>query len=115
MLELPTTGPLDWNSTLPSASLGDSQERVRDSAREFESLLIGQIMRTMREASGGWLNSADDQAGNSMAEFAEQQMARVLCAAGGFGLAALVEQGLTRSGQARTLSEALPTKSRSPG
>lgn len=99
MTATPTTGPLDWNSPIAPVADGASPGKIRESARQFEALLIGQIMRSMCESSGGWLGSGEDGSGASMTEFAEQQMAQVLSANGGFGLATLIEQGVSRGGQ----------------
>lgn len=100
-------GPLDWNSSATPDARGDSPGKIRESARQFEALMIGQIMRMVHESSGGWLGTGEDQAGASMAEFAEQQMAQVLSANGGFGLASLIEQGLSRRVSAQTTHEAV--------
>ncbi|MDX2151318.1 MAG: hypothetical protein SFV54_11335 [Bryobacteraceae bacterium] len=71
-------------------------QAVKKAADQFEALLIGQLIKSMREAGGGggWLGSGEDQAGASMVEFAEQQFAQVLAARGGLGLGSLVVQGL---------------------
>jgi Rod binding domain-containing protein len=69
-------------------------EKVREAAAEFEALLIGQMLRGMRESgSGGWLGSGSGES-ESLMEMAEQQLARVLAARGGLGLATLVTDGL---------------------
>ncbi|HBY61331.1 MAG TPA: hypothetical protein DEH78_16035 [Solibacterales bacterium] len=71
-------------------------QAVKKAAGQFEALLIGQLIKSMREAGGGagWLGSGEDQAGSSMVDFAEQQFAQVLAARGGLGLGSLVMQGL---------------------
>lgn len=71
----------------------------RGAAEQFEALLIGQLLRAARESpgSGGWFGAGEDRSGESMAEFAEQQVALLLSRSGGLGLARLIEQGLTRS------------------
>ncbi len=100
----------------PAGSSGpNNRGQLTESARQFEALLIGQIMRSMRESAGGWLGSGEDQAGSSMAEFAEQQMAQLLSASGGFGLASLIEQGLVRSPQPQTLQDAASARSAASG
>lgn len=66
-----------------------------ESAQQFESLLIEQMLRSMRETEGeGWMGSSS-QAGGSLMEFAEQEMSRVIAAGGGFGLAKMVRESLT--------------------
>lgn len=96
MIETPTVGTLAVDRPTISPVGRDNPGKILESARQFEALLIGQIMRGMRESAGGWLGSGEDQAGASIAEFAEQQMAQVLSAGGGFGLASLIAQGLVQ-------------------
>lgn len=71
----------------------DSPEKIRDAAHQFESLLIGQLMRQVREAAS---LEGGDQASAAIMEMAEQQFAQVLSAAGGLGLANLIVRGLDR-------------------
>ncbi len=73
----------------------DSPEKVRDAAQQFEALLVAQILRSVRESSGGWLGGGDS-ASASATEFAEQHLATVLSKAGGLGLADLIAAGLNR-------------------
>ena len=84
--------PLPADSTVPPVE----SRKAREVAQEFESLLIAQLLRSFREDGGGcgWLGTGADQAGVTMAEFAEQAIARSLSAQGGLGLAALIESGL---------------------
>jgi flagellar protein FlgJ len=90
--------PLDWNRAELGVKPGDGPEAIRAAAREFEGLLLGQMLRMMRECGGdgGWLGTSDDDAGMAMGELAEQQLAQLLSAQGGIGLANLVEDGLRR-------------------
>ena len=81
----------------------DTPEAVREVAREFEALLIAQLLKSMR-GTGGWLGSGSE-AGGLMVEVAEQQLARALAAGGGLGLAELVAEGL-EAGRGRTLEPA---------
>ena len=87
-------------AALPEASAG--QAKIEKAAKQFESLLIGQIMKSMHEAgSSGWLGGGEDQAGEAAMELAEDQFAQALASRGGLGLARLIMQGLSaRSGEA---------------
>ncbi len=68
---------------------------VKDAAAQFESLLIAQMLKSMRGSDGdGWLGTGEDQAGATMMEMAEEHLARVLAEQGGLGLASLVVKGL---------------------
>jgi Rod binding domain-containing protein len=66
--------------------------KVRYAAQQFEALLIGQILRTVRE-SGGWLGTSDPS-GDCATEYAEQQLATVIAQRGGLGLTDLIVRGL---------------------
>jgi Rod binding domain-containing protein len=78
----------------PAAADTAKPGKVAEAAGQFEALLIGQLLRSMREASEGWLGTGEDQAGATMLEVAEEHLARVLSAQGGLGLASLVVKGL---------------------
>ncbi len=72
-------------------------QNTREAAQQFEALLLGQMLKTMRQAGdGGWLGTGDDQAGATMMEVAEEHLARVLASQGGLGLANMVVEGLER-------------------
>ena len=68
--------------------------RVHDAAQQFESLLLGQMLRSVRESGAGWLGE-EDNAGESATDMAEQQFATVMAQQGGLGLADLITRGLS--------------------
>lgn len=69
--------------------------KTKEAAQQFEAVLIGQLLRSMREsASAGWLGTGEDAAGDSMMEVAEEHLSAVMAAQGGIGLANLVTQGI---------------------
>lgn len=91
----PAALPFDWARAELLSGKKPTPEGTRAAAAEFEALLIGQMLRSMREAGGGgWLGGADDDAAFALMEMAEQCLAAVLAAQGGLGLARLVEQSL---------------------
>ena len=114
MLEIPTNGISDGGLASKAPSGPESRRQITESAKQFEALLIGQIMRSMRESSGGWLGTGEDKAGATMAEYAEQQMAQLLSTNGGFGLASLIEQGLSQRTQPQRLNDEASPKSLPP-
>ena len=63
-------------------------DTVEKSARDFEALLIAQLLRAARE-------SGESAEADSVMEMAESQFASVLAANGGLGLAALVTKALS--------------------
>jgi flagellar protein FlgJ len=75
----------------------DDPARVRDAAQQFEALLLGQILRSVRESGSGWLGSGENASGECATDFAEQQFAILLARQGGLGLADLIAAGLKRA------------------
>ena len=99
MGEITRTGmpvlPFDWAGVGLPSSAKRSPEAFRAAAEQFEALLLGQMLRSMREAGGcGWLGTGEQEAALSLMEMAEQCLAAALASQGGFGLARLVEQAL---------------------
>jgi|SRR5450432_982665 len=72
--------------------------KIKATAQQFEALLIGQLLKTSREAgSSGWLGTGDnDDAGQIGMEVGEQEFARMLAASGGLGLSKTIEAGMRR-------------------
>jgi Rod binding domain-containing protein len=84
----------------------DNSIKVKDAASQFEALLIGQLLKTAREAGGsGWLGTGEDHAGETALELAEQHFAQVMAAQGGLGLARLVLTGLQTAEKAASTRE----------
>ena len=81
--------------------------KVKDAARQFEALLLSQMLRTMREA-------ASEEKGDPLLEVAEQNLAQVMAAQGGIGLASLVVDGLAKPPSASPASS-LPAGSTEGG
>ncbi|HNY40633.1 MAG TPA: hypothetical protein PKJ41_09565 [Bryobacteraceae bacterium] len=94
----PAISAFDWQN-IRTAKSTDSPEHIRETARQFESVLLGMILKSMRESSGaeGWLGAGEDQSLSGISELAEQQVAEALSSAGGLGLAKLVVDGLNRA------------------
>jgi Rod binding domain-containing protein len=70
-------------ASLPGQS--PQADRAKVAAQDFEALLIAQMLRSARE---------DEGSSGTMMEYAEQQVAQLISASGGLGLAGLVERGL---------------------
>ena len=64
--------------------------KLKDAAGKFESMLIAQMLKSARKTdSGGWSGEQDESA-STMMDMAEQQVADMLGAQGGLGLAKMV-------------------------
>ena len=83
---------------IPAPAIQDRNhdpKRIADAARQFESLLIGQLLKASHGSGGsGWMGTGDDQAGAQAIDLAEEQLAQTLAQQGGLGLAKLVVAGL---------------------
>lgn len=82
-------------------NMTDKSEQANQIARQFESLLIEEVVKTARAESGGWLGEDADETSESVAQMGEQFLARALASGGGFGLAAkfapLIQRDLERT------------------
>ena len=65
-----------------------------EAAKQFEGLLIAQMLRSAREASQA---EGGDSTSETMFDVAGQQFAQVLANHGGLGLAKLIAKGLDNS------------------
>jgi Rod binding domain-containing protein len=80
-------------------TLKDNNSRIRQAATDFEAMLLAQMLRSAREASGNGLSGDDeeDQANSTMLELGEQQFAQALASSGALGIAKMVVAGLTKN------------------
>ena len=86
------------NLMLPgsAAKPKDDPEKVKGAAQQFEALLIGQMMKSMRDSEGGWLGTGSDESASSAMEYGQEIFAQAMAKSGGLGLANLVSQGLSK-------------------
>jgi flagellar protein FlgJ len=64
--------------------------KLKDAAGKFEAMLIAQMLKSARKTdSGGW-SGESDQSSSSLMEMGEQQLADMLGAQGGLGIAKMV-------------------------
>jgi flagellar protein FlgJ len=87
------------SSGASAAANGTSQnspQKIKDAAQQFEALMIGQLLKTAREASGsgGWFGTGEDETGQIPMEMAEQQLAATMAKQGGFGLTTTITRDL---------------------
>ena len=75
----------------------DDPARIHDAAQQFEALLLGQMLHSVREGGSNWLSSGEDSAGDCATDLAEQQFAAAMAQQGGLGLATLITKGLQRN------------------
>jgi Rod binding domain-containing protein len=81
--------------TVPQGGKQEDPEKIRTAARDFEALLIGQMLHSMRgDGQQGWLGTGEDEAGTRIMDLAEEQFAHALSTSGGLGLARMIVKGL---------------------
>ena len=89
--------PVGAASTPAKPAGKDSPQKIQKAATDFEALLVGQMLRSAREASGAGLTGDDageDDANSSLLELGEQQFAQALASSGSLGIAKMVIAGL---------------------
>lgn len=73
-------------------------QKSTKAAKDFESLLIGQMLQSVREEGSGWLSAGDDdKASDAAYGMGEQQLAQAMAQGGGLGLSKLIASGLQRN------------------
>lgn len=99
---------------LPGDGSG-SPGRLQEIAREFESLLIHQLLRQMRETSR-WLGNEEDEElfGDRLLETIDVELARQLAVGGGLGLSSVLMPGLLDGKDATVPAEILSLSTRAP-
>ena len=74
--------------------------KIAQGAKDFEGLLIGQMLRSAREAGNGGFTGGgadEDEANSTLVELGEQQLAQALANSGTLGIAKIVTVGLAQN------------------
>ena len=91
-----TDTPLLLTDLDTSANTG-KPTRIAQAAQQFESLMIGEMLKSAREDSDeGWMGSGSDSSAESAMGIAESQFAQAIATRGGFGLAKMIERSMSR-------------------
>jgi Rod binding domain-containing protein len=72
----------------------ESPHKLREAGRQFEALLITQLLQSARGSGTGWLGAPEDSTSDCATDFAEQQFAEALACSGGLGIAHMIETSL---------------------
>jgi len=75
----------------------DTPDKILNAAKQFESLLVAQMMKSMQDSEGGWLGTGDDQSDSAAMEYGQEAFAQAISLNGGLGLAKMVADGLQRA------------------
>lgn len=88
-----TVGPSILDSSQTPSGTSDSK-KLADAARQFEALLIGQLLRSARDPDEEGPMEDQGGTGSALLDMGEQQFAQALAASGGLGIAKMVITGL---------------------
>lgn len=90
------TNPIAAAGVVLNAAPQSKPKDAADAAKQFEALLIGQMLRSVREAAH---SDDDDSSTQSMLDMADQQFSQLLANNGGMGLAHMITTGLKQGEQ----------------
>jgi Rod binding domain-containing protein len=94
-------------STLANVSLGASSialntqvdkndpQKIAGAAKQFEALLIAEMLKSVHESGGGWMGTGDDQTASPAMEMGDEQFAMAIASKGGLGLGTMIKNALT--------------------
>jgi Rod binding domain-containing protein len=83
------------SSALAEPPAARPPKTVEAAAKQFEALMIEQLLKEARGDEGGWLGSGEDQGSATAAGLAEEQFAQALAQSGGLGLSATIVSSLS--------------------
>jgi flagellar protein FlgJ len=96
-------------SNLPIQGIAQTQhddpEKIKKVAGQFEALLIGQMLKSMRDSEGGWLGTGSDDSASSAMEYAQEMFAQAMASKGGLGIANMVTKGLASANDSQAIHE----------
>ena len=85
------------STPVDAATDSDKSTKIHKASQQFESLLIGEMLKSAREeGSEGWLGSGGSTGDDSAMGMAESQLANALSQNGGLGLSKEIERSLLR-------------------
>ena len=85
----------DAPATMGEPTAGRPPQTVQAAAKQFEALMIAQLLKEARGDEGGWLGGGEDTGSATAAGLAEEQFAQALAQNGGLGLSAQIVSSLS--------------------
>jgi Rod binding domain-containing protein len=70
--------------------------KLAEAARQFEALMIGELLKSADGDKSTWLGDDADNASETAMGMAQTQLAQAMASRGGFGLASTIERAMTR-------------------
>ena len=111
-ISLSNAAALDVN--LQNSASGDKASKIHKAAQQFESLLVGEMLKSAREdSSDGWLGGGESTGDDSAMSMAESQLANTLSQNGGLGLTSVIERSLSRQTHQK-VADTLPANASIP-
>jgi Rod binding domain-containing protein len=99
---LSSTFALD-SATNTGAPPTKTKEQIASAAKQFESLMMQQLLKSASGGNGGWMGTGEeDSSGLQAMDIAHEQLASALAAHGGFGLAKFIIPQLTQQSNAQS-------------
>jgi flagellar protein FlgJ len=80
-------------SVLLDTATAIKPSNIQDAAKQFEALMIGQMLRSVREAVQ---DEGSDSSGATMMDLADQHFSQLLANHGGLGLAQMIVKDLSK-------------------
>jgi len=88
-LSMPSASDLTPEPSKPS--------KLHQAAQQFEALLVGEMMKSVREdGDDGWLGSGGGAGDDSAMDMAQSQFANALAMNGGLGLTKVIEERMSQ-------------------
>ncbi len=83
-------------------------KKIADAAKQFEALMIGQVLKIARESSSdGWLGSGEDSSSETGMDMAQEFFGQALANGGGLGIAKMVAHQLGGAPASKAASSGL--------
>jgi flagellar protein FlgJ len=96
---------LTLSAPADASSSSRNPEKIREAATQFESLMIGQVLKSAHEDEEGWLGTGDDQTASSAMGLADEYLAQSISKRGGLGLAQMISRQLSSASEVTAGSE----------
>ncbi|HME11104.1 MAG TPA: hypothetical protein VKG25_28875 [Bryobacteraceae bacterium] len=78
----------------PSKDPLNETKRIGEAAKQFEALLIGQMLKSARGVDGDGLMGTEDETSSALMDMGVEQFAQTLANQGGLGMAKMIVAGL---------------------
>lgn len=89
--------PVALTSPSIDTQTNSKQSKTANASQQFEALLIGEMLKQVREASeDGWMGGGSDSGAETAYGIAENQLAQTIASHGGFGLAKTIQHALEK-------------------